>query len=615
LPLNGNYLGPLLIWNQSEFDIIDFFPVSLFTGISMSERNQFNYEIAIRDFKRARKQAAIHHLLAQLRGKSDELLAYDYIRQQLRGSGTIERGVQEIPLDAIVGSVGRYDDFTRDFFPKKDSIQERWAQVKAAIMNMTGMSPISVYKLGDGYFVRDGNHRVSVARTLGTNTISALVTEVKSKVPLSIDDDPDTVMCKARYAEFLEKTKLDELRPNANLLLTFCDHFHVFFDQIDAHHLRLIEDKECDCTYPEVVTKWYDDIYFPVIEIIREQGILHHFPERTEADLYLLFVEHQEELLRALGWHIDTDATVVDMLESKTLTPRSIIGWLGLHLYKVLVPEELDAGPEPGHWRKIHLAHRKRDSLFASILIGLQEDTTKWHSFDQAVVVAKRESGSLFGLHIISDQKGEDSKEIEVIRSNFEQRCQDEGLVGEFSIEKGNVAQTILKRATWADVVVLSLTHPPHSQPFKRFGKGFSILVQRCPRPMLVVPSDSEPLMNRALLAYDGSPKANEALFVAAYIGSRWSIPLIVVTVETNNTPKTALRRAKEYFEKHGVDDVNYVVRQKPIGDSILETARAYDVNLLIMGGFGFRPVLNLVLGSTVDQVLREFKQPILICR
>jgi nucleotide-binding universal stress UspA family protein len=581
----------------------------------MSEEKQFNYEIAIRDFKRARKQAAVQHLLAQLTGKSDGLLAYDYVRQQLRGSGTIERGIQEIPLDSIVGSVGRYDDFTRDFLPKKDSNQERWARVKAAIVTMTGMSPISVYKLGDGYFVRDGNHRVSVARQLGTSTISAYVTEVKTKVPLAIDDDLDKVLCKAQYAKFLEETKLDELRPGADLLMTFCDHFQVLFSQIDAHRHRVEGENGREITYQEAVLRWYDDIYLPVVEIIREQGTPHHFPERTEADLYLLFVEHQDELVRALGWHIDTDLTVVNLIEQKDSSSRNILGWLGLQLYKLLVPEELDAGPEAGHWRKIHVAHRKRDSLFANILVGVHKESASWHTLDQAVMVAKRENGSLYGLHIVTDEEDGDPGEIETVRANFEKRCKTEGLVGEFTIEKGVVAQTILKRAAWVDLVVVSLTQPTIAQPTRRFGAGFKLLVQRCPRPLLVVPSGSKSQMDRALLAYDGSPKANEALFVAAYLRSRWSIPLTVVTVKTSFTEETALDRAKAYLGEQGDSTVNYVLRQKPIGDSILETAEEYDINLLIMGGFGFRPVLNLMLGSTVDQVLREFNHPILICR
>jgi nucleotide-binding universal stress UspA family protein len=581
----------------------------------MSEENPLNYEVAIRDFKRARKQAAVQHLLAQLTGKSDELLAYEDVRQQLKGAGLVERGIQEIPLDAIVGSVGRYDDFNRDFLPKKDNIQERWAQVKAAILNMTGMTPISVYQIGEGYFVRDGNHRVSVARQLGTPTISALVTEVETKVPLAIDDDLDEVACKARYVEFLEKTKLDELRPEANLSLTFSDHFYILLSQIDAHRHKLTEETRRDVTYQDAVVQWYDNVYFPVVETIRELGILRHFPERTEADLYLLFVEHQGELARALGWHIGTDATMVNMLEDKANQPRSALGWLSLQLYHILIPEQLDAGPETGHWRKVHLAHRKRDAVFASILVGVQSETRNWSSLDHAIKIAKREKGLLFGLHVISDHETNQSSKIEGIRSEFQQRCRSEGVMGEFTVEEGNVAQTILKRAAWADLVVISLTQPPQSQPLKRFGDGFNLLVQRCSRPLLVVPDGIQSPMDRALLAYDGSPKANEALFVAAYMGAQWSTQLTVVTVETKNTPRSALQRARTYLDKQGVNNVEYLWRPKPIGDSLLEVAGAQESNLLIMGGFGFRPVLNLVLGSTVDQILREFKQPILICR
>ena len=581
----------------------------------MPEKNPFNYEVAVRDFKRARKQAAIQRLLSQLSGKSDELLAYDDVYQQLGGTGAIERGIQEIPLDAIVGSVGRSDDFTRNFLPKKDSIQERWAQVKTAILNMTGMGPISVYQIGEVYFVRDGNHRVSVARQLGTPTISALVTEVKTKVPLSLEDDLDEVQCKAHYAEFLEKTKLDELRPGTNLLLTLCDHYNVIYSQIDARRHQTSEDGQETGNYFDAVTQWYDKIYLPVVEIIREQGILHHFPERTEADLYLLFVEHKDELERALGWQIDTDTTVVDMLEQKADASRGILGWLGLQLYKTLIPDQLQTGPETGHWRKMHLAHRKQDSLFANILVGLPRDIREWRSLDHAMAIARREKGYVHGLHVVTDTEPKKNGAIDDLRSRFEKQCQASSVDGKFTVEEGNIAETILKRAAWVDLVVVSLTYPPQPQSLKRFGVGFSLLIQRCSRPILIVPDDADIQMDRILLAYDGSPKANEALFVAAYLASRWSSQLVVATVETKYTPGSAVDRARAYLDKQEVSNVNYLLRPKPIGDSLMETAKEFGSNLLIMGGFGFRPVLNLVLGSTVDQVLHEFKQPILICR
>ena len=138
----------------------------------MSSNNPLNYQIAVQDFKRSRKQAAMQLLLARLSGKSAELLAYDYVRQQLGEAGTIERGLQEISLDAIVGSVGRHDDFTNDFLPKKDSDLERWARIKAAILDMSGMGPIEVYQIGEGYFIHDGHHRVSVARQLGCSSVA-----------------------------------------------------------------------------------------------------------------------------------------------------------------------------------------------------------------------------------------------------------------------------------------------------------------------------------------------------------------------------------------------------------------------------------------------------------
>jgi len=581
----------------------------------MSEKNPLNYRVAVQDFKRARKQAAVQQLLARLTGKSAELLAYDDVRQQLKETGTIERGLREIPLDAIVGSVGRSDDFTRDFMPKKDSDQERWAHVKTAVLDMSGMAPIDVYQVGEGYFVRDGNHRVSVARQLGTSTISAYVTEVKTKVPLSVDDDPGGVICKARYVEFLEKTKLAESRPEANLLLTFCDDYNMLLTQIDAHRRRLAEEQQRSISHREAVTQWYDHIYLPVAEIIREQGILRNFPERSEADLYLLFVEHREELVRALGWHVDTDSTVADLAQQRAYAQRGVMGWMGLHLYNMLIPDELEAGPEPGQWRKERLARRKCDCLFNDILVNVQQKQAEWMALDQAVMIAKRENGRLFGLHVISDKETDHSKEIGTVHSHFNQCCRAEGIAGELTVEVGDVAHTILKRAVWADLVVVKLAHSPQALPLTQFSAGFNTLVQRCPRPILILPSGVHSPMDRALLAYDGSPKADEALFVAAYLASRWSISLTVVTVETNFTPQSALQRAKTYLDERGAGDVTYLLRQKPIADAVLKTAKAQNSNLLIMGGFGFRPALNLVLGSTVDQVLREFGYPVLICR
>jgi nucleotide-binding universal stress UspA family protein len=146
-------------------------------------------------------------------------------------------------------------------------------------------------------------------------------------------------------------------------------------------------------------------------------------------------------------------------------------------------------------------------------------------------------------------------------------------------------------------------------------GNRFSQLVQRCPRPILAIPGGADTAMDRVLLAYDGSPKADEALFVATYLATRWPLSLTVVTVETEYTAAAALQNAREYLEAHGVMDATYVLHKLPIAKAVLQTAEEHNINFLIVGGFGFRPMMHFMLGSTVDEVLRRFKHPILICR
>jgi nucleotide-binding universal stress UspA family protein len=575
----------------------------------VTEQGSFSYTTALQDFKRARQQAAMRQLMARITGKSADLMAYKDI-ENLHVLGTQEGGVQEIPLDRIVGSVGRYKDFTRDFLPKRASDAERWARVKAAVIDMRGMSPIEVYQIGEVYFVKDGNHRVSVARQLGTDTISAYVTRVETRVTLQADDDPSEVICKAKYAEFLEATNLDKLRPDADLMLTFCNHFPWFLRQIRAHQKEM-----GDVDWETAVTHWFDNNYCPIIVLMREQGIQRNFPKRTEADLYYLVSEHRDELEDALGWDIDTDEAASHLAEREHARRRNLFVRLGRKLKHAITPPELEGGPAPGQWRQHQMAAGRQDRLFEDFLVALSGEKTDWQMLDQVIRLAQWENDRILGLHVVSDPDKIDSPHVQQIREHFEAVCQDAGLVGEFAVEVGDVADMIIKRAAWVDLVATNLSHPPGPQPVNRLSHGFNRLVQQCPRPILAIPSGANSDFNRIMLAYDGSPKADEALFVATYLKVRWPMSLVVLTVETEYTPPSALEKARTYIERYGVKDVEYVLRQKPIAEAVLKTAAAYDINEIIMGGFGFRPVKHLILGSTVDTILREFKQPVLICR
>jgi nucleotide-binding universal stress UspA family protein len=147
-----------------------------------------------------------------------------------------------------------------------------------------------------------------------------------------------------------------------------------------------------------------------------------------------------------------------------------------------------------------------------------------------------------------------------------------------------------------------------------RLGSGMSAVIRRCSRPILAVPV-SESRLGRALLAYDGSAKAEEALFVATYVAGCWQIPLVVVTVvEGSQALAQRQERARDYLAEHGVR-ATYERQDGPVAEAILKTADEHGSDLIIMGGYGRGPVAEVVLGSTVDQVLRASRRPLLICR
>ena len=577
----------------------------------IGDPENLRHEVAVRDFKRARREASMQQLMSHITGKSADLLAYNEVCDRLKVSGSRELGVQEIPLDAIVGSVGRYKDFTRSFMPRSDQDEVRWVGVKTAVNDMRGIPPIDVYKVGEAYFVNDGNHRVSVARQLGSETISAHVTEVLSRVPLTENADPDELICTERHLEFLERTNLDKLRPDVNLTMTFAGHYRNLLDQIERHQTLMAERRGEPVPYVQAVTAWYDDVYIPVIRIVREQGVLHSFPERTEADMYVLLSERRDQLEEVLGWSLDAETAVTDLIK-RAQTRRG--AEVGSRLRDAVTPLGLEDGPQAGEWRQQMLSVRNYDRLFAKILVPVSGIPQDWYMVEAALDIARREKGRLMGLHVVADESQIESAAVSTIKQIFNGRCENAGVRGELVVATGKVARIITERAAWADLVMVNLMHPPTKKTLRRLGSGFNTLIQRSPRPVLVLPGGRGSNMKHALLAYDGSPKASEGLFIAAYLAVRWHMQLTVLTVETKFTSAESVLMAQEYLADYDVT-AQFLVRQGNIGDLVLETSAIHNCDLVIMGGFGFRPVPHLVLGSTVDHMLCHCNQPMLICR
>lgn len=580
----------------------------------MAEEFLLRPEAAAQDFRRARRQAMLQDIVSRLTGKPTELFSYEEVRQKLRGVEGSARMLADIPLEAIVGSVGRYSEFTRTFLPRKTIQSDRWIRVKMAMIGLQGVPPIEVYQIGKVYFVQDGNHRVSVARQMSLSHIQAYVTPVRAKVPLSPTDRPDDLIIKAEYAEFLEQTRIDELRPGANLTITCPGRYPILLEHIVVHRYFMGLEQMREIPFEEAVTHWYDTVYLPVIQLIRERGILWDFPKRTETDFYLYISQHRAELEESLGWEISIDTAVSNLASRFNPHLHHVMTRAAAKLQHTLRADRTELNLPSGQIREEQRAARREDRVVDDILVAISGEEDGWNTLEQAFMVARREGARLHGLHVVSAEAKQGNERTQAIQSEFNRRCEAAGIRGKLAIDVGELITKICERARWTDLVIANLTCPPSAQHLSRPGSRFRTLIRRCPRPVLAVPEAASPL-DRVLLAYDGSPKAQEALFIATYLGGWWNVSLVVLTVsETDRSAAKIQTQAREYLDSHKVQAM--LVRDSgPVGEAILKTAEAHESSLIVMGGYSWNPPLDAVLGSAVDEVLGESERPVLICR
>ena len=574
---------------------------------------------AIHDFYEAHRKASLQTILSKIKGESADLLSYDEILKHLRMKGQTDRGRSEIPLNKIIGSVGRYTDFTRDFLPRNVSDSNRWASVRMATESLSGVPPIEVYKVGDSYFVRDGNHRVSVARMNGQESIDAFVTEVFTRVPLTGEMDLDALIIKEEYAQFLEKTRLDKLsKEPVDLTVTAAGVYEKLLDHIQVHHYYLGLDQKKEIPYENAVLDWYENYYLPVVDIIRERGLLKDFPQRTETDLYIWMLEYRSDLEKELGWKIDTDTAATTLVERFSRNTKFNLRRFWFWLEDRLVPEQLEYGPKTGSWRaKRRILAKKNISLFRNILVAMQDNDLSRETYEQAIWIAKREGSRISALHLVENEEAKESQEVENIRNHFNWRLREEGLEGSLAVEIGTANRKIVERAVYTDMVVVHLQHAPGTQAFSKLRSGFRTLIRRCAAPLLVVPQQMRPI-RRILLAYDGSEKAKEANYIAVYLARHWDVDLYVLTTFIGQTMKKEMNEAfqdsKRYVIEHYIRPHAHM-REGQTGETILAFAKEKNIDMILLGSYGSGPLKEIMSGSTVDYVLETVTIPVLICR
>jgi len=285
-------------------------------------------EQARADFQRARFKAFMNRVWGALSGQPATLLSYDEIKEKLHVGGPIYRGVKTVRVDQIVGSLNRYQDFDRVFLPKSDELERRWTSVNRAFYQDISLPPVVLYKVGQVYFVVDGHHRVSVAREQGQIYIEAEVRECATRVNITANIRPEDLEILENKVNFLERTSLDELIPEANIKLTIPDGFDRMLEHIAVHRFFMGLDLKRDISEEEAIMHWYDTVYLPIVKVIRDTDILKEFPNKTEGDLYLWVLDHQHYLQEEEGVPLQPPEEAarnffVEDVKKRTRKPRS----------------------------------------------------------------------------------------------------------------------------------------------------------------------------------------------------------------------------------------------------------------------------------------------------
>ena len=285
-------------------------PKRLREGVSTGEIGAVSQS---REWKQARRTAFVQEALGVLRQRPATLLSFDDVHSRLQLRNVRYLDLQDVPIDRIVGSVGRYGDFTRAFFPRGDHLRGRWENIQRLVATGRSLPPVELYKAGQVFFVRDGNHRVSVARHRGLFSIEALVWEYDALVPLQPDSDIDELLCNAAREAFLERTRIDSLCPELHIELTQPDGYDTLLYEIERFRevLSTIEGRELPSD--EAVMLWCEIRYTPIVEIIRRRAILQDFPGRTETDLYLWLCRNRRELEEGYQQHIMMEEAASDL--------------------------------------------------------------------------------------------------------------------------------------------------------------------------------------------------------------------------------------------------------------------------------------------------------------
>ena len=418
------------------------------------------------------------------------------------------------------------------------------------------------------------------------------------------------------------------MRPEADVRVSVPGQYKELEDHIAVHrcYLEANEVKICR-TIPEAARYWYDEAYLPVIETVRERGILRDFPGCTETDFYLWITENQERLRDELGWSINS-ASVISNLAGEIGR-----GSWSIHIRK---PKQLLSSPKSAkrqsrkgrqRWMQQRFLNRYSQYLFTDILVPVSWDSGLapgvQEPLNQALIVALLEGGEragidqegaqLLGLAISEGDSPPDDAAVQAIREAFEKSCRDAGVDGALAIEEGHAVSKISERAIMSDLIVLDRRFLSADQNQEKGAPDRLRSLKQAGRPVLLAGESTSPL-KRILLALEGREGIDSTLFLTTYLAERWDSELIVLSdAKREHDEEGENDRVQQYLAMHEVE-APFLFTDKLKATAIVDIANAQECDLIVMNWPATGRIIGRASDDMIDLLLDICQQPVLIC-
>lgn len=268
------------------------------------------------DFIRARNKALFNQVQHLLNPEEAKLISLSDVKNLIKPNAETYIGMKVIPVSKIIGSEGRYQDFDNKFFPKNSHLKTRWEKIDDAAIKMISLPPIKVYEIAGLYFVRDGNHRVSVAKSRGMEFIDAEVISLQSEITLkNADNIKDMIRQIINFEKrtFYMETSFGDITDYWVLDFTTPGKYDLIYNHILTHKYYINQNQEEEIEWEEAVNSWFRNVFLPVVHYLEDYKVMRHFKKRTTGDLYVWIMKYWDQLKSKYGQDVPLNDAVAEL--------------------------------------------------------------------------------------------------------------------------------------------------------------------------------------------------------------------------------------------------------------------------------------------------------------